>query len=440
MFNAPENNASSTLDQTSKLGQEIYAVLQQAGLEPTDNQRSQLLQALTTLISPNGIGPAQIQQEITGGMADLVPNLQLNWLRGSTVAPGSFVMSSAGVGKYYTTGYFADTPVGPNVNSWGILTCGYDGVSTYYQEWYDISSQSSVISYSPRKYIRYNVNELGWSGWSILESTNLFNRYFYNGEDTPLAIGQSVIYDTGTDAIGFLPLKIATSPEEVYELTIINRNPSLNQFTNNAYNNINLDLLLLPNNAFYVAAFTMAELITGSTFQALGANGQPALNANYQNWLSGITLDNTGRYGTGQPAQNTGNLVSYPPYVNYATVTNTVPWPNYTNFNFQNPMSGFWMDDIAGYSSPPYIRKVTVYTGSSQTVPALFCTGGGGSRMYNSGVNTVVGTWANYPSVGQYSSLGTILLSASQAFTTLGGNIATTQIASSFLIHLKRLM
>ena len=103
-------------------------------------------------------------------------------------------------------------------------------------------------------------------------------------------------------------------------------------------------------------------------------------------------------------------------------------------------MSGFWMDDIAGISSPPYIRKVTVYTGSSQTVPALFCTGGGGSRMYNSGVNTVVGTWANYPSVGQYSSLGTILLSASQAFTTLGGNIATTQIASSFLIHLKRLM
>lgn len=424
-----QNSQSSSTDRRlTLLEQEINAILGAAGITADDNIRNQLLSSLGNLYGPQGLTGQFSTQQLTQATGSTLLGAEIGVYNGSPAAPGTVLMSNAPRGEYRTSNFFADSPLGANQATFGLLRTGgtfkdtpeAQSLQTWmYQEW--ISFSNTTLT-RPMRYLRSNVNNGGWSGWAAQEAIDTTNMFNYSGIDLPLAVGQSFSYDTANTAVTQVPLRIATGPGQLYEISVVQRNPTVNSAAG-AYPQTDLDLLLLPNNTSYPQAFSVGSITTQSQY-VQGGN----LNPNYSNWT--IYTDNVTDYSTltaASPASTSGT-VTPPPYANslMSYVQSASGFPGVTNYGF----SGFWFDDIGGYANPPYFRKISVFTGDANTAPVAFHVGGGGSFGFNTGVNTAVSVWQNFSQVGYYQSLGLL----STAFSNPGG-----QVKCAFLVNVKRL-
>ncbi len=443
MDTAQNSQHSQTDRRLTLLEQEISAILSAANLSSNDKLRDQLLNSLNALYGPQGIAGQFATQQLIQASGASLPGVQIAAFNGSASSPGLIQLSSAPRGEYRAGGYFADSPLGPHIASYGYLKTG----STYkdtpdsttlatwlFQEWTDFSQGSNN---RPMRYLRSNVNNGGWTNWAAQEATDTTNMYNWSGPDLPLAVGQSFSYDTGAEQVSQLPLSIQTLPGQFYELTMVQRFPAKSSAVPSAYSQVNLDIYLLPNNTGYAGAFSQSSILTSSAYVAGGTSQTPpALNPNYANWQ--MSTDNITYSAPPVIAgQNTGGAVTAPPYAN-SLIVNTIPASGFPGIQ-QAPLTGFWFDDIVGYTNPPYIRKILIYTGDAYTVPMAFHVGGGGSYGYNSGVNTCAAVWQNYFQVGYYSSLGTIVNSWNATVAGTTSAVADTSIKCSFLANVKRL-
>lgn len=427
------------------LEQEITAILSAANLSANDTLRNQLLTSLNNLYGPQGTTGQFATEQLTQAAGASLIGAEIAVFQGSAAAPGLIMLSDTPRGEYRTWGYFADSPLGPNSASFGYLKTAStykdapEGTSLgtwFFQEWIDLSKGGNN---RPMRYLRSNVNNNGWTRWAAQEAIDTTNMFNYTGPDLPLAVGQSFSYDTGTTAVGELPLFIQTQPGQLYEMTVVQRNPSSTPSPNGPYKQINLDLYLLPNNTFYSGAFSESSIRTLSNFINEYGPFPTYLNPNYANW---VTQTDNVTY-TAPPViagQNTGGSTTQPPYANslFVETYSAAGFPGVVS----SPMSGFWFDDIAGSTNPPWIRKIQIYTGDASTVPMAMHVGGGGSYAYNSGVNTAALVWQNYFQVGYYNSLGTLINSwnAVQVGTLNNNGITQTpNTLCSFLANVKRL-
>lgn len=444
MDTAQNSQHSQTDRRLTLLEQEISAILSAANLSSNDKLRDQLLNSLNALYGPQGTTGQFATEQLTQAAGASLIGAEIAVFQGSATAPGLTMLSDTPRGEYRTWGYFADSPLGPYVASFGYLKTAStnkdapEGTSLgtwFFQEWIDLSKGGNN---RPMRYLRSNVNNNGWTRWAAQEAIDTTNMFNYTGPDLPLAVGQSFSYDTGTTAVGSLPLCIQTQQGQLYEITVVQRNPSSTLSPDSPYKQINLDMYLLANNTFYPGAFSESSIRTTSNFIGVTWNTPAYLNTNYANW--GVGTDNV-TYSVPPviAGQNTGGPTLPPPYANYALIEtySASGFPGVTNAS----LSGFWFDDIAGASNPPWIRKIQVYTGDASTVPMAMHVGGGGSYAYNSGVNTVAAVWQNYFQVSYYNSLGTLLNSYNSA---QGSSISanTTQNPNtlcSFLANVKRL-
>jgi hypothetical protein len=407
-------------EQLTELIGEINAVLAKANLTPNPQQSAQLVQALEALYGYNGIVSNQILNNIVTAAGSKLPNFSINQYPGSTTAPGTTLLSNCPRGEYLTNGYYADSPLGSNVASYGIIVTGNSNIANaptaegldnwFYQEFYDMTGYNS--GKRGTKYYRTNINGQTYGAWNAEHQTSLGNMFGYQGPDIVLPVGQSVLYDTGTIPVASLPLKLSCKSNQLYELEVVHKNPivlspSSYPIVNAAHTQLNLDLAIRPNNSDYINSFSVGSVNTIVNYYS--SNGQ----------IYNVSNPNAGPW---QATTQTGipytTAVSGP----YAAATN---YPYSANFNaFAN--NNFWFDDVGGGVNPPYIRKILLYTGDQNNLPTAFHVGGGGSDSYQIGVNTSTSVWSLYNQIGYYTSLGTL-------YMPVGGQ-------NAFLVSVRRII
>jgi hypothetical protein len=399
--------------QLTQLINEINAVLAQANIVPTTNQSNQLAQALSSLYGYDGEVPQQLLNNIITAAGTKLPNSKIATYYGSNTAPGTVLLSNCPRGEYLTSGYFADSPLGSSVNSYGIIVTGNSGPNNFpsnqtladwfYQEWFDMTAHIGLKRGT--RYFRTNIDGENYGDWNSQHQSNLGNMFGYIGPDIILPVGQSVQYDTGEIPVASLPLHISCLPNQLYELEVIHRypivlSPSSYPIVNAAHTQLNLDLALLPNNTSYLNSFTAAGIET---------------QANYYNTQGQIY--NVANPSAGAWNNTTSTGQAYP---------NTVAGNYVLGYNIPMGYNNFWFDDIDGTANPPYIRKILIYTGDQNNLPTGFHVGGGGSDSYQAGVNTSIAVWSLYNQIGYYTSLGTL-------FMQVGGQ-------NSFLVSVRRII
>jgi len=386
-------------EQLTQLIGEINAVLAQANLTPNPQQSNQLAQALEAIYGYNGEVSTQILNNIVTAAGSKLPNFSIGQYPGSSTAPGTVLLANCPRGEYLTTGYYADSPLGSDVKSYGIIVTGNSSTANaptatnldnwFYQEFYDMYAH--INNKRGTKYYRTNVNGETYGAWNAQHQTSLGNMFGYQGPDIVLPVGQSVLYDTGNIPVSTMPLKLSCKSNQLYELEVVHKNPivlssSSYPIVNAAHTQLNLDLAIRPNNSDYLNSFSVGSIITGVAYY--NPNGQ----------IYNVANPNAGAW---QNSTQTGV-----PYT--ATVSGPYAIANDTVFSLNN----FWFDDIGGWVNPPYIRKILIYTGDQNNLPTAFHVGGGGSDTYQIGVNTAVSVWGLYNQIGYYTSLGTLFMQA----------------------------
>jgi hypothetical protein len=400
-------------EQITQLVAEINAVLAQANLTPNIQQPDQLSQALSALYGYNGKVSTQLLNNIITAAGSKLPNSSISLYPGSNTAPGTVLLSNCPRGEYQTQGYYADSPLGSNINSYGIIVTGNSNTANaptslnsdnwFYQEWYDMTA---LIGHKRgTKYYRTNINGETYSDWNAQHQSSMGNMFVYQGPDIILPVGQSVSYDTGEISVSSLPLHVSCRSNQLYELEIVHKypivlSPSSYPIVNANHTQLNLDLAFLPNNTNYINSFSVASIISGVNYYFSNGQIYNAANTSAGTW-----------YTSTQTGMAYSSTVSGYYVIGSEGITN---------------QNNFWFDDVGGTVNPPYIRKILVYTGDNSNLPTALHVGGGGSDSYQIGVNTSTAVWSLYNQVGYYTSLGTLFMSG-------GGQ-------NSFLVSVRRLI